>query len=67
MATGKFCGRGGLKLARRLGLRRGIATVEYAMLLGVMGVSSIAAWQHLGASVQAIVTAASQAFDGLLH
>ena len=52
---------------RRAGARRGSSSMEYAMLLGVLGVATIAAWQGLGESVRATVTAATAALDGLLH
>jgi Flp pilus assembly pilin Flp len=68
MKTGKFCRWTGLtQAARRLGRRRGNTSVEYALLLGTVTVSSVAMWQHLGESVRSIVTAATQALSGLPH
>lgn len=54
-------------LRRWIGDQRGSASTEYAMLLGVMGVSTIAAWEGLGESVRSIVVAATAALDSLLH
>ena len=56
----------GRRLLQLAGEERGAAATEYALLLGVMGVGTIAAWQHLGESVRAIVTAATAALDGLI-
>ncbi len=54
-------------LRRWAGDQNGSSSMEYAMLLGVMGVATVAAWQGLGESVRATVTAATAALDSLLH
>jgi len=43
----------------------GIATVEYAVLLGLMSVSAVTAWEHLGEVVANIADEAATEMETL--